>query len=101
MGDREYILLMIILPIILYSLSLYWLGKWRYFLGFFGINLLILIGAVAFMLYFNEILTDTDPYGLALFVNIIFYLMTHIFIVFLFACFYKLNQKYKWVSRLD
>ena len=82
-----FILLLILIPLITWIASVYLLAKWTKFKYFFLINLIILITYLGVLILGKNIFWDTDPYGLGILFRLAICIISHIFIVFIFALF--------------
>lgn len=85
------IALIILIPLGLWMISLYWLSRWTKFRTFFIINLIILIGYLTWLTQSKLDFLGTDPYGLGQLFLIASVILGHIIAGFIFA-FFKRRQ---------
>ncbi|WP_299137097.1 hypothetical protein [uncultured Tenacibaculum sp.] len=78
------ILLIILVPIIIWIISIYMLSGWERLNKFFIANGILIIAYVGFLIYGNSI-GGHDEYGLGLLFRLAICLLTHVLIVFVFA----------------
>lgn len=76
--------LILIIPVILWISSIYLLLSWNKFVIFFVLNGLILV-AYVWILNFGKSIFGHDEYGLGFLLRLIFCLLLHVLIVFVFA----------------
>ena len=96
MSESTWIYLIVQVPFVMWTLSIYWLSKWKRFWYFFWINVAISTLALVYFLFIQPVFDGADPYGLDLLFSIIFYLMAHSLVGFIFALLYKVSVKYGW-----
>ena len=81
------IALVMMIPLGLWVLSLYWLSSWTKFWLFFIINLILLISYVIWLAHFKLDFLGTDPYGLGQIFLIATIIAGHVLAGFIFAFF--------------
>lgn len=79
------ILLIIMIPFVLWIISLYWLSRWTKFWAFFIFNFILLMGYTAFLSISKLEIIGTDPYGLRRLIFIAIVIIGHIISEFIFA----------------
>jgi hypothetical protein len=82
------IFILFIIPIVLFTISLFLLLKWENLLKFILLNILLAIIYICIIVYADFIFWEHDEYGLASFYRCLTSILFHSFIIFLFS-FYK------------